>query len=55
MPFKLKNASVVFSKIVIATVREYIHKFLEVYLYDWIVYNLLKDHFMMLKLIFNIC
>lgn len=35
MPFGLKNAPAVFSRIVIATFREYIHKFLEVYRDDW--------------------
>lgn len=32
MPFILKNAPIVFSRIVIAAFRDYIHKFLEVYM-----------------------
>lgn len=34
MPFQLKNVLAVFSRIVIATFRDYIHKFLEVYMDD---------------------
>ena len=37
MPFGLKNAPVVFSCIVIVAFREYIHKFLEVYMDEWTV------------------
>ena len=34
MPFGLKNAPIVFSKIVVVMFKEFIHKFLEVYLDD---------------------
>jgi hypothetical protein len=44
MPFRLKNAPTIFSRVVIAAFKEFIHQFLEVYLDDWIVYSLLKDH-----------
>ena len=44
MPFRLKNAPAVFSRVVVATFKEFIHKFLEVYLDDWTVFNLLKEH-----------
>ena len=44
MPFGLKNKTVVFSRIVIATFREFIHNFWEVYLDDWIVFNLLEEY-----------
>jgi hypothetical protein len=40
----LKNAPVVFSRIVITSFREFIHKFIEVYMDDWTIYSLLKDH-----------
>lgn len=43
MPFGLKNTPMVFSKIIIATFKEFIRKILEVYLYDWIVFSLLKE------------
>ena len=35
MPFGLKNASPIFSRIVVATFKDFIHKFLEVYFDDW--------------------
>ena len=44
MPFGLKNAPAVFSRIVVKVFQEFIHKFLEAYFDDWIVYGLLKDH-----------
>jgi hypothetical protein len=44
MPFGLKNAPVVFSRIVIVAFHDFIHKFLEVYMDDWTMYNLLKEH-----------
>jgi hypothetical protein len=55
MPFGLKNAPAVFSRIVIATFREFIHKFVEVYMDDWMVYNLLKYHVGLLWLMFDRC
>lgn len=44
MPFGIKNAPTVFSRLVIATFQEFIHKFVEVYMDSWIVYILLKEH-----------
>jgi hypothetical protein len=44
MSFGLKNAPAIFSRVVIATFKEFIHQFLEVYLDDWTVYSLLKNH-----------
>jgi hypothetical protein len=41
--FELKNVPTIFSRIVIATFKESIHQFIEVYLDDWIVYSLLKE------------
>lgn len=55
MPFGLKNTLDVFSRIVIASFWEYIHKFLEVYMDDWIVYSLLKDHATLLRIMFDRC
>jgi hypothetical protein len=43
MPFGLKNAPAIFSRVVVATFKEFIHKFLEVYLDDWTMFSLLKD------------
>eukprot|EP00253_Pinus_taeda_P036123 PITA_36123 len=39
MPFGLKNAPTIFSRVLVAVFKEYIHKFLEVYLDDWIVFG----------------
>lgn len=55
MPFRLKNTLEVFSQIVIATFQEYIHKFLEVYMDDWGVYSLLKNHVTLLRIMFDRC
>jgi hypothetical protein len=43
MPFGLKNAPTIFSRVVITAFKEFIHQFLEVYLDDWTVYSLLKN------------
>lgn len=44
MPFRLKNVMAIFSRIVVATFKEFIHKFLEVYLDDWTVFGLVRKH-----------
>jgi putative transposase len=44
MPFGLNNAPTIFSRVVIVAFKEFIYQFLEVYLDDWTVYSLLKDH-----------
>ena len=43
MPFGLKNAPAVFSKIVVKTFQEYIYKTMAVYFDDWTIYSTLKD------------
>ena len=50
MSFRLKNAPAIFSRVVIATFKEFIHQFLKVYLDDWKVYSLLKNHVEVLRL-----
>ena len=44
MPFGLKNALAIFSRIVVSSFKYFIHKFLEVYFDDWIVFGLLRDY-----------
>ena len=44
MPFGLKNAPAVFSRIVVKTFQEYIYKTMAVYFDDWTIYSTLKDH-----------
>lgn len=55
MPFNLKNAPFVFYIIVVSAFMEFIHKFLEVYLDDWTVFNLLKKHIQLLRLMLDRC
>jgi hypothetical protein len=55
MPFGLKNAPIIVSRVVIAAFKEFIHQFLEIYLDDWIVYSLLKDHVEVLRLMLERC
>ena len=42
MPFGLKNAPVVFSRVVVKTFQEYIYKKMAVYFDDWTIYYMLK-------------
>ena len=44
MPFGLKNAPTIFSRVVVTVFKEFIHKFLEVYFDDWTVFGLIKAH-----------
>ena len=41
-PFGLKNTPAIFSRLVVAIFKDYIHKFVEVYFNDWTVFGLLK-------------
>jgi hypothetical protein len=49
------NALAVFSRVVVAMFKEFIHEFLEVYLDDWIVFILLKDHIEVLRIMLDWC
>lgn len=53
MPFGLKNAPTIFSRIVVAAFKEFIHKFLEVYLDHWTVFGLVKKHTASLRLMLD--
>ena len=53
MPFGLKNAPAIFSRVVVAAFKEYIHKFLEVYFDDWTLFGLLKKNVSSLRLILD--
>jgi hypothetical protein len=55
MPFGLKSALFVFSMIIITAFHDFIHKFIEVYIDDWIVYSFLKEHIKFLWLMFGHC
>jgi hypothetical protein len=53
MPFGLMNSLAIFSRIVIPTFREFIRKFMEVYMDDWTVYSLLKENIEFVQFMFN--
>jgi len=55
MPFGLKNAPAIFSRVVVTTFQEFIHKFLEVYFDAWTVFGLLNNHIEQLRLMFDRC
>lgn len=55
MPFRLKNGLGSFSKIVIEAFKDFIYRFLEVYLDDWRMFSLLKYHIHVLILILDRC
>jgi hypothetical protein len=44
MSFGLKNAPTIFSRVVVAAFKDFIHKLLEVYLDHWTIFSLLKSH-----------
>ena len=42
--FGLKNTPVIFSRVVVASFKDFIQNFLQVYMDDWKVYGLIRDH-----------
>ena len=55
MPYGLKNALAIVLCVVVATFKELIHKFLEVYFDDWTVFGLVRRHAASLRLMLDIC
>ena len=55
MPFGLKNAPAVFSRIVVKIFQEYIYKTMVVYFDDWTIYSIVKDHCKWLILMLKRC
>ena len=55
MPFGLKNVPVIFSQVVVVAFKYFIHKFLQVYMDDWTVYGLIRDHLANLRLMLERC
>ena len=55
MPFGLKNAPTIFSRIVVSSFKYFINKFLEDYFDDWTLFGLVKDHIEILRMILDRC
>jgi hypothetical protein len=55
MPFGLKNAPAIFSRVVVEEFKEFLHKFLEAYCDEWTIFSLLKDHIECLRLMLDKC
>jgi hypothetical protein len=55
MPFVLKNAPTIFSRVVVEAFKEFLHKFLEAYFDDWIVFILFQNHIECLRLMLDKC
>ena len=55
MPFGLKNAPAIFSRIVVVAFKYFIHKFLEVYFDDWMIFGIIKDHIESLRMMLEQC
>ena len=55
MPFGLKNAPTIFSRVVFVAFKYFIHKFIEVYFDIWIVFCLIKDHIESLRMMMEQC
>jgi hypothetical protein len=55
MSFALKNAPAIFSRVVVEAFKEFLHKYLEAYFDDWIVFSLLKNHIECLRLMLDKC
>jgi hypothetical protein len=55
MPFGLKNAPTIFSRVVFEAFKEFLHKFLEAYFDDWTVFSILQNHIECLRLMLDKC
>ena len=55
MLFGLKNAPGIFSRVVVTAFKDFTKKFLQVYMDDWIVYGLIRDHLENLRLMLEQC
>ena len=51
----MKNPPAVFSRVVVAAFNDFIQKFMQVYMDDWIVYRFIKDHLENLRLMLERC
>ena len=55
IPFGLNNAPPIFSRIVVSSFKDFIHKFIEVYFDDWTVCGLIREHLESLIMMLGHC
>ena len=55
MPFGLKNAPTIFSRIVMVSFKDFIHIFLELKFDDWIIFGIIKDHIESIRMMLECC
>jgi len=55
IPFRLKKMPTIFSHVVLAVFKEFIHQFLEVYFDHWTVFRLVQKHVASLQLMMDMC
>ena len=55
MPFGLKNAPAILSRILVKAFQEYIYKKMDVYFDDWTIYSMLNYHCKWLRLMLERC
>ena len=55
IPFGLKNAPAIFSRIAVSAFKDFIHRFLEVYFDHWTVFGLVRDHIENLRMMLERC
>jgi len=55
MPFGVKNGPPTFQKVVSKTFREYLNRFMKIFLDDFIIYSDMEHHLMKLRLCFQKC
>ena len=55
IPFEINNSPAIFSRIVVVSFKKFIHKFLEVYFNDWMVFGFIKNHIKRLRMMLEHC
>ena len=55
IPFGLKKAPAIFSRIIVVSFKDFIHKFLEVYFDDWTIFGFVKYHIKILRMMLERC
>ena len=55
IPFGIKNAPTIFSRIVVVSFKDFIHKFIEVKFDDWTIFGFIKNHIESLRMMLEHC